>query len=286
MTEIEELVRSFRSDQRAPTEDTVERIYAHAVRRPRVPVWRRPLALVPAVGALMAAAIAAILLWPSETVSPLERAVAAVAPSGKIVYFRFEVRYEQRDPTGTWTGNEVVTMHDWALSQDGKLVRARRFISEGPLSEPPTDEDSSVIVEDGVVALTSWVDGAIRRERVTDELTISRLSVAGYLRSLYTSGKLAEAGRDDEGIHLRTSVEGCREGTVSEVVVHAETFLPRRMIEIGACGPDSQPTSRQVFTFTASETFADTEANRRLLEVGDWPVQRQDGASVSPRGGG
>jgi hypothetical protein len=283
MTDIEELVRSFRSDQRGPAEGAVERAYAHSVRRPRVAVWRRPLALVPAVGAVAAAVVAAILLWPSETVSPLERAAAAVAPSGKIVYFRFEIRSEQRDPSGTWTGTELITMHDWALFEDGNLVRARRFISDGPLSEPPTDEDTSVVAEDGALVLTSWVDGSIRRERVTDELTVSRLSVAGYLRSLYTSGKLEEVRRDDEGIHLGASAEGCREETVSEVVVHAESFLPRRMVEVAACGPDGQPTSRQVLTFTETETFADTEANRLLLDVGDWPIRRQDEVP-QPRG--
>ena len=212
-------------------------------------------------------------MWPSDTVSPLERAAAAVAPSGKIVYFRFEVRYEERGPNGTWTQNELVTMHDWALFEDGNLVRARRFISEGRLSEPPTDEDSSLVAEDGALVLTSWVDGAIRRERVTDELTVSRVSVAGYLRSLYTSGQLEAVTRDDDAIHLRASAEGCRAETVSEVIVHAKTFLPRRMVEVGGCAADGQPMSRQVLTFTDSETLADTDTNRRLLEVGDWPVR-------------
>ena len=263
----------------------MERIYAHAVRRRRRPAWWRGRALVPAAAALAAAALAAVLFWPSDGAGPLERAAAAVAPSGRIVHFRFEVRYEQRDAGGQWEPIELVTMHDWALFREGKLVRARRFISAGPLTEPPTDEDTSVVVTgDGRIEMTSWVAGEVRHDRAPDDVTLDRLSVAGYLRSLYTSGKLEEAGRDAEGIHLRGTGTACGDDmAVSEVVVDPQTFLPRRMVET-ACGPDADAASRRVWRFTEAETLPDTPANRRLLEVGDWPVGGEAVTPVDPEG--
>ncbi|MEZ5098895.1 MAG: hypothetical protein R3C15_03645 [Thermoleophilia bacterium] len=296
---IDERLRAFRADQPGPAPDAVDRILDLPLReRPRraglLDRLRRPVAFVPAVCAVGAAAALAVLFWPGgDRPGLLERAAAAIAPSGEIVHLTFTVRYQTLDERGTWVDDELVTMHDFSLYEGDRLVRMRRFISDGPLGSPPSDEDTSVVVRpDGALEATSWVAGELRTG--ADDLPpVEQLSVAGMLRAAYAAGALREVSRSGDSIVLRASGgtdrlagdgQPCADDGFAEVVVDATTFLPAQAIERFCTVEDgpAQLETRQLLAFTATETLPDTAANRALLEVGDWPLGTAGAPAVVP----
>lgn len=287
---IDERLRAFRTDQPGPAPDAVDRILDLTLReRPRraglLDRLRRPVAFVPAVCAVGAAAALAVLFWPGgDRPGLLERAAAAIAPSGEIVHLTFTVEYQTARDDGTWTTDDVVTMHDFTRYEGDRLVQMRRFISDGALTSPPSDEDSAIVVgADGVATATSWVNGELRTETATDLPPVDQLSVAGMLRAAYASGALVEVARTADTIVLRSKGAGasgqpCTDDGFAEVTVDATTFLPAEAIQSACMIEDGVPriASRQVWRFTSTEALADTAANRALLEVGDWPLGRDD----------
>jgi hypothetical protein len=60
-------------------------------------------------------------------------------------------------------------------------------------------------------------------------------------------------------------------------VLDAQTLLPRRM-EITSfatpCGSGGKPLQREVSTIGEARSLPATAANRRLLQIGDWPTAR------------
>jgi hypothetical protein len=204
----------------------------------------------------------------------LDRAAAAVAPSDQIVHLTFNVRYEAQAKDGSWRLDDLVKMDDWTLSRDGKIVEMRRFISSGPVTQPPTDEDSSIRVDDaGRVVFTSWVDGEVRRARNPDGIEIDTASVAGSLRAAYASGDLVEDGRTAQGLRLRSKDSGCDVGVdgVKRVTVDPERFLPVRLEASFYCGDNVQSPTRQVISIESSSTLPVTPETLKDLAIGDWP---------------
>lgn len=287
---IDERLRAFRADQPGPAPDAVDRILDLSLQqRPRraglLDRLRRPVAFVPAVCAVGAAAALAVMFWPGgDRPGLLERAAAAIAPSGEIVHLTFTIRYQTLDGQGAWVDDDVVTMHDFSLYEGDRLVRMRRFISDGPLTSPPSDEDTAVVVRpDGTLEATSWVAGELRTG--ADDLPpVERLSVAGMLRSAYAAGELREVSRAGDSVVLRATGgiagdgQACADDGFAEVVVDATTFLPAQAIERFCAVEDglAGDETRQLLAFTTTETLPDTGANRALLDVGDWPLGRAD----------
>lgn len=283
-TDVDSLVSEFRADQPGPDADAVQRILKRSLapeqrgRRLRR-VMRRPVAFIPALCTTAVAALAVTLFWPGgDRPGLLDRAAAAIAPVGEIVHLTFTVDYEQREQDGAWTSTEVVTMHDWTLYDGDRFVRMRRFISTGPLTRPPTDEDTSVVLRrDGTLQMRSWVDGDVRTS-AEGIPPLEQLSVAGALRAQYETGVLEVASRDAERIVLRAIGSGCEsDSSFAQVVVDATSFLPSEAIQ-GPCRDSGAPAgvatieTRQVWRFRRAETLLATAEGRAVLEIGAWPL--------------
>lgn len=284
MNQIDDLLREFRSDQPGPKAGAAARIAAQAGagRLRRVPRWRRKQVLAPALGgvAFTAAALALAFGLPGGggSSNALASVSKALTPSEGVLHNVYKVTYETRTGSGSFRVDEVVHMHEFTGFDAGTANRVRLFISSGQLDRPPTDEDSVIAVDAaGKLSARSWVDGRIRTE--TAGLTsLDGVSTAGRLRAALREGSVRVVSTSGSTIVLRGaptaagSAAGC-EAAFGDIVVDASTFRPVSMIEnMGCDGDPTTVTSRQVIRVEQSETLPDTPANRKLLELGDWPI--------------
>lgn len=283
MNEIHEMMRDFRSDQPGPAAGAATQIAAHAIGgkggRAR---WRRMRVLAPAVGgaAFVAAALALAfgLADGGGSSNALASVSKALSPSDAVLHYVYRVNSETRTGSGAFAVDEVVHMHEFLAFEQGHATKARLFISSGPLNRPPTDEDSVIAANAaGEFVSRSWVGGHVRTNPDTIT-TLDGVSTVSLLGAAIKGGQLRVVSSDGstirlEGVPQTTSDNECATAW-GEVVVDATTFRPVSMVENLGCnaGGSTTVTSRQVITVEQSETLPDTPANRKLLEMGDWPT--------------
>jgi hypothetical protein len=267
---------------------------------PRRPRRSRKLrwALVP-VG-VAAAVSAAIALAPQDsTHAPtlLERAEAAIVPPNRIVMFAIDVR-STTTAGGVVNPNRTIGMRQWTLAGADRAMAMRILISEGPLDKPPTDEDSTFITgRDGrIVDQRSWRPLFVKARDNYDypdgggrgELEIGGpvrqapepLTFVDRMRDAYRSGRLKPTGRTAGGdLRFTMTLTAADDDTChrSEYVLDAKTLLPRRIETTSGsqpCSAGAAPVNREVTTISDARSLPATAANRRLLQVGDWPTTR------------
>jgi len=178
---------------------------------------------------------------------------------------------------------ESIEMRQWSLSGAGRATQWRVLISERSLTQPPTDEDSSMMIDR---------DGRIADQRYwtpTGDLTRGELTLggpdapaptlAGVLREAYRRGKLRPAGRGPDGTVRLRGGDALQTGAPcarSEVLLDPRTFIPRRIVTASGgaqCRSGKDAEAREVWTVRA-ETLPATAENLDLLQIGDWPVAR------------
>lgn len=300
MTDLSDLLRAFRADVADPAPGAAERIAAR-VRTgatPRSSFRRRPVRLAAIAVGAAAAATAAIALWPEERANDggalsagtlLARAEAAVAQEHRIVALSLRVRKTYNQPNV----DPIETFHwrEWSLVGAGQAMLMRLFISSGPPDRPPDDEDSTVLFDrrGRIVDQRSWTSVAGGELMVggppqePGNQGVPR--VADLLRDAYRHRRLRPAGRTADGAwRLRGSLYG-DECNRTEVVLDPRTFIPRRLenVTIGRpvvkrgqkpCQPGDPVIEREEWTIEFVRYLPATDANRRLLRIGDWPVAR------------
>lgn len=320
MSNIDDLLRGFRADVPGPADGAPERILERARRAHAQPdahvgrPWRArrssrlrwavlPVAVAGAVSLLVALAPTGDLADPGSRIAPtlLERAEAAIAPPHRILALSVQLRRTTAAP-GVVNPHQTIKMRQWSLVGSGRAMLMRVLISEGPLDRPPTDEDSTVLLDRGgrVIDQRSWTPVFVRardnygypRGGGNGELEIGGpdvelqqplpLTLAGQVRDAYRHHRLRPAGRTAGGelrLRGRTVLAGFGGGRCSrtELILDPRTFIPRS-IEITdsppPCRPGARPTSRELWTISAAESLPATTANRRLLTIGDWPTAR------------
>jgi hypothetical protein len=298
MTDPADLLRGFRADVADPAPGAADRIAVRvrADAAPRRSFRRRPVRLAAIAVGAAAAATAAVALWPEDEVHDggapsagtlLARAEAAVAPEQRIVALSLRVRRTHNQPNVD--PGETIQWREWSLAGAGRAMLMHLFISSKPPDRPPDDEDSTVLTDRGgrVVDQRSWTP------RAGGELMVGGPpqragdpgipSVTNLLRLAYQHQRLRPAGRADDGAwRLRGSLYG-DECNRTEVVLDPRTFIPRRLenVTIGRpvvkrgqrpCEPGDPVTGREVWTVESVRYLPATDANRRLLRIGDWPV--------------
>ena len=309
MAQLDELLREFRADVPPPAPGAEERIVARAATAERPAARSQIGRRVALVAAGIAAAVTLVVaLVPggdggsgSSVATLLERAEAAVTPRERILALTISIRATDPDPAVVPEDEQrLIRMREYVLAGAGDALALRVLITEGPWSDPPTDEDSTILIDrDGkLVEHRSWTpwgnpgDGG--RLEVRTRLRGPRRgrvdpTVSGVLRAAYEDGALRPVGDRSGGeVRLRGHLFYGECGS-TEVWLDPGTFIPRR-IEIafgrtarnGRCAPDA-PTGRQIWTI-ASRRLEPNERNLRLLGMGDWPVSRYElnGKRVAP----
>jgi hypothetical protein len=211
-----------------------------------------------------------------------QRAEAAISPPNQIL--QLTIRLER-----TWSGqagtDEVVRKRQWTLTGTGRALLARALITEGAFEQPPTDEDTTTVIDrDGeIVDMRSWTPtGTGARGRL--ELLESRLgervdsqTLAASLLIAYERRLLRPAGTTPDGKLRLVGKLYPDQCSHAEVLLDRHTFIPRTIETVsrsmrrdGTCRDDA-PALRETQTITA-RTLPTTAANRRLLQIGDWPV--------------
>jgi hypothetical protein len=304
MPDIDALLREFRADAPPPAPGAAERIVARARPPAQAPPSRSARSrrgvrisarLVAVAAGLAAAAILVVALTPdgddpgrSSFGGLLERAEAAVTPHGRILALSFRMRITTTDPAVVPEDRvRDIRMREWVLAGDGDAVLTRTLISEGPSTSPPTDEDTTMLLDrrGRLAELRSWTPqgpqgGVLRVD--TSKQRGERVTLTGLLREAYERGDLRPASRHEGGLVLLRgdflNFPGCGH---TEVLLDPQSFIPRR-IEVERteggriagsgtardCGPGAE---RQVWTISSQRLEA-SERNRRLLEIGDWPI--------------
>lgn len=319
MSDVDDLLREFRADLPGPAEGASERIVQRAAAAGAQPMSgapaprrrpARPLRWAALAAGVAAAATLIVAIAPTRDGSGaptlLERAEAAIAPPHRIIELAMQVRSTTNVP-GAVNPHRTINMREWTLRGAGRAVAHRILITEGPFDKSPTDEDSTMTTNRAgrIVDARSWNPLFVRARDNYDypngggrgELEISRPSgglqggaatVAERLRDRFRSGRLTPPEHTAGG-GLRFTYEIGDAGACSrgELVLDAQTLLPRRMVEtqtMRACSAGGRPSSREVWTISVAKSLPATTANRRLLEIGDWPTARivRDAAHGEP----
>jgi hypothetical protein len=312
MPEIDDLLREFRAEVPPPSPGATERIVARAraaALDQQVPATGSPRsrgsrtrigARLGVVAAGIAAAVTLVVaLSPGggDGTDPsagtlLDRAQAAVTPREQILALTIRLHETTTDPSVVPQDRvREIRMREYAFAGAGEALQIRLLITEGSLTRPPTDEDSTMLLDrDGdLVERRSWTP----RHRPAGQLSVDtklRRSVpsdvdptlTGRLRDAYEAGALRPVGpRDGEEVLLRGHLMdgGCGH---TEVWLDPVTFIPRRIeVAVGQvdvqrhkCVPES-PVQRQLWRID-SQQLAANDRNRRVLDIGDWPTVRYE----------
>jgi hypothetical protein len=316
MSSIDDLLREFRADVPGPAEGAQQRILERArsaaprtapgdARPPRGRRWSRTLrwAVLPVSVAVAASLFVAISPTKDDAPTLLQRAEAAISGSNRIVELSTTVRSDT-NARGVVNPHRTIKMRQWTLAGAGQAMQFRILITEGPLDKPPTDEDSTVLADrtGRVVDQRTWTPLHVRARDNYDyprgggrgELEILRpegklqgpLTLVDRLREAYRSDRVKPTGRTAGGdLRFRLDFGGCSR---MDFVLDAQTLLPRRIVNtdgVEGCGTSHQTTSREVSTIGVARTLPAVAANRRLLEIGDWPTARivQEAAHGEPK---
>ncbi len=319
MSDVDDLLRDFRAEAPGPAEGAAERILARArAPEPRpetataAPARRRSPWLRWAVLPLgaAAAAILVIAFAPGRDGSGggptlLERAEAAISSTNRIVELSTTVRTDSGG-TGAINPHRTIKMRQWTLAGAGRAMQYRVLITEGPLDKPPTDEDSTILTDrtGRIVDQRTWKPLFVRARDNYDyprgggrgELEIGRAgevlrttpTLVDRLREAYRSDEIKPIGRTASGdlrFRLDFGGNGCSR---MEFVLDARTLLPRTIVNTSddkPCGASRVPMSRETSTIGEARSLPATAANRRLLEIGDWPTVRtlQETPSGDPK---
>lgn len=279
MTDTDDLLRDLTSDVEDATPMAVARMRADVLRRidpaPR-PRWRRPARLVPLAGGLAAAAIGAALVVSTGGGGPslVQRAEAAVTPPGEIVHIVAGYR-----GVGDQAGSiEATRLEDWSLAGEDGSLRMRRFISSGPSTRAPDDEDTVLELDAAgrITRAASWTPDDRISLGFPAETTPYANSWAGLLSKAYRDGRLKDAGTTGDGLRvLDGNIDGLqdddRDGCAphQRVALDPASFEPRWMDLSWRCGAEDEPEVRIEFTV---DRLPATPANLDLLEIGPWPV--------------
>lgn len=214
-----------------------------------------------------------------------ERAEAAIAPVQRILELTTHVEYSSTESAAPL--RPAVNVKQWSLAGAGDATQARALITEGSLERPPTDEDTTTLLDRAgrIVEMRSWTPiGTGRRGRLELVELPRHLQDAGpepltrALRRSYEQRLLRPAGRTPDGaLMLRGRLYGfpCER---TEVLLDPRTFIPRRIETVTQATPrpapcrGDAPVRREVQTITSARVLPATPENRRLLQIGDWPV--------------
>jgi hypothetical protein len=323
MPELDDLLREFRAEVPPPAPGAAERIAARAraavldqqvpaamsthSRAPRTRIRARLAVLVAGIAAAVTLVVA---LSPggdhgtgASAGTLLDRAEAAVTPRQQILALTIRLRETTRDPSVVPEDRErEIRMREYVLAGAGDALATRLLITEGSWTTPPTDEDSTMLLDrDGeLVEHRSWTpwgnagrdDSGLARGNNGLLGVDSKLprpvpsnvdpTLTGVLRDAYERGDLRPVGpRDGDELLLRGHVMdgGCGH---TEVWLDPHTFIPRRIeVAVGKvnfrshkCDPEP-PLERELWTIDSQQLEAN-DRNRRLLEIGNWPTARYE----------
>ncbi len=275
---------------------SAERAARPGPRRPRR--WLRLRWALPAVAAGLAVSLVVALVpirEGSDAPTLLERAEAAIVRAHRIVDLTITVR-STTTGDGVVNPNRTIKMRQWTLAGAGRAGQTRILISEGPLDKAPTDEDSTVLTDrtGRIVDERSWTPLFVRARDNYDypngggrgELEIGGpggigggpVTLVDRLLDAYRSGDLKPSGRTARGdLRFTIAFGDSNVCTRMALVLDARSLLPRRFVEssgTGPCGSGAPPISREVWTIGEARSLPATPANRKLLEIGDWPTER------------
>jgi hypothetical protein len=310
--EIDDLLREFRAEVPPPAPGAAERIAARA--RAAALDHQEPAAVSPRsrrsrtwIGArlgVLAAGIAAaatlvVALSPGggDGAGPspgtlLDRAEGAVTPRERILALSIRLHTTTSDPSVLPEDRErEIRWREYVLAGAGEALQTRALITEGSWTDPPTDEDSAMLLDrDGkLVERRSWTPRRSAAGLLSVDTKLPRSvpsdvepTWTGSLREAYERGALRPVGpRDGDEVALRGHV---MDGGCGHTVVwlDPQTFIPRRIeVAVGqvdfqrhTCDPEP-PVERQVATIDSQQLEANN-GNRRLLEIGDWPTGRYE----------
>jgi hypothetical protein len=310
--EIDDLLREFRAEVPPPAPGAAERIAARA--RAAALDQRTPAAVSPRsrrsrtrigarLGVLAAGIAAAVTLV--VALSPggddgdgpsagtlLDRAEAAVTPSEQILALTIRLHTTTSDPSVVPEDRErEARWREYVLAGAGKALQTRALITEGSWTDPPTDEDSTMLLDrDGkLVETRSWTPGGSAAGLLSVDTKLPQAvpsdvepTLTGMLRDAYERGALRPVGpQDGDEVALRGQV---MDGGCGHTVVwlDPQTFIPRRIemavgradFQRNTCDPEP-PVERQLWTIDSQQLEA-SDGNRRLLEIGDWPTARYE----------
>lgn len=211
-----------------------------------------------------------------------QRAEAAIAPPNEIL--ELTIRME-RAQSGEPESDEVVHMRQWTLVGNERALLARALITRGGFEQPPTDEDTTTVIDrDGtIVDMRSWTpigtgtQGRLELLESPMRKQFGQPTLAASLRLAYEGRLLRPAGTTSDGTLRLVGQLHPDPCTRAEVLLDPDTFIPRTIETLsqaarpdGTCRDDA-PALRETQTITA-RTLPATTANRRLLQIGDWPV--------------
>jgi hypothetical protein len=312
MSNIDDLLRTFRADMPDPDDGAAARILERARdthTQPDVAVGLTPRsrrgrsttlrwALLPiavAAGVTLVLAIAPAGQKTGGAPSLLERAEAAITAPNRIVALSINVR-TTTNASGVINPNRTIRMRQWTLAGAARAMQMRILISEGPLDRPPTDEDTTLLTDGAgrVIDQRSWTPLFVRARDNYDYprgggrgvLEIGGptrqlegpLTVVDRLRDAYRSGQLQPTGHTADGnLRLRRDLDSPRSCQRMDVVLDSKTLLPRRVKTTSGpkpCGTGGRPTTHELWTISAARSLPTTASNRRLLAIGDWPTAR------------
>ena len=312
MNEIDDLLRSLRADVPGPAEGAHERILERARRaqaeavggggappppRRRTVRWGRwAAASVAAAGA----ATLSLALIPtrggggSRAPGLLERAEAAITPPKQIMAFSIRVR--SVSDNGAINPRRTIRMRQWTLAGAGRALQMRVLITEGPLDRPPTDEDTTMLLDrtGRVVDQRQWTPLFVRARDDDDypegggrgEIEVggpkgppgAPLTLVEQLREDYRHHRLRPAGHTAAGLErLRGRLQLGPQCWRTTVDLDPRTLLPRRVertVSLGPCDAGGPRTEHEVWTIDEPQSLPASASNRRLLRIGDWPTTR------------
>jgi hypothetical protein len=323
MPEIDDLLREFRADVPSPAPGAAERIAARAhaavhgqqapaavrarTRRSRTPIRAR-LGVLAAGIATAVTLVVALSPGGGDGAGPsggtlLDRAEAAVTPREQILALTIHLRETTSSPSVVPEDRErEIRMREYVLAGAWDALQARLLITEGSWTDPPTDEDSTMLLDrDGrFVEDRYWTptggagrgdSGLLRGKNGLLSLSTKLPrpvpndldpTLTGMLRNAYERGKLRPVGtHDGDDVLLRGHLMdgGCGH---TAVWLDPHTFIPRRIeVAVGKvdvhshkCDPEP-PVERSVWTIE-SQQIDTNDRNRRLLEIGNWPTARYE----------
>lgn len=210
-----------------------------------------------------------------------DRAQAAITPAQRILELTIRLDRSTTEPDDA-TPPSRTSMREWSLAGGGRAMQTRMLITEGRLDMPPTDEDTTLLLdrEGSIIDLRSWTPIGTGPRGQLALLDFARLdpnpgpaTLVGRLRLAYEERRLRAAGTAPNGaLRLRGKLLGgpCER---TEILLDPRTFIPRRIGTVHQCGRDAA-VRREVQTITAARILPATTQNRRLLQIDDWPVAR------------
>ena len=312
--EIEDLLREFRAEVPPPAPGAAERIAARA--RAAALDRQAPAAVTPRsrrsrtrigvrLGVVAAGIAAAVTLVVALTPGGgdgdgpsagtlLDRAEAAVSPREQILALTIRLHDRTSDPSVVPRDRaREIRMREYVLAGAGEALQTRLLITEGSWTDPPTDEDSTMLLDrDGkLVERRSWTPWGSAAGLLSVDAKPARSvprdvdpdpTLTGRLRDAYQRGALRPVGpRDGDDVLLRGHVMdgGCGH---TDVWLDPQTFIPRRIeVAMGrvdfrrhTCDPEP-PVQRQLWTIDSQQLEA-SDRNRRLLDIGEWPTARYE----------